>query len=49
MLNLLSFQTTILSETRLFQLISLFSQISTKKLQNPLFKIIWLLCLYILK
>ena len=40
LLKQVSFQTTILPG--FFQFVSLFDQIGVKKLQNPLFKIIWL-------
>ena len=40
-MNLVSFQTTIQSKRdRVFQFVSLFSQIDAEELQNPLFKII---------
>ena len=35
------------TKTKIFQFVSLFRQIDAEKLQNPLFKIIWLHCLWI--
>ena len=50
LLNLVSFQTRILSNREsVFQFVSLFGQIGTEKLQNPLSKIIWFHRLYILR
>ncbi len=47
LLNLVYLQTTILCETRFFRFISLFDQIGAEKLQNTLFEIIQLHCLYV--